>query len=112
MAAFLLADPVLSLSFCFLLFMVLYPAFRPCANALLPANLNSFQGKLHKSSELVLGARPAGLDVLFSQTQSCRETCWHEPLPKWSQQDAAQAAWLGRARAAKSSGGQGQALQI
>jgi len=57
-------DPALSLSFCFLLFMVLDPAFRPCANALLPANLNSFQGRLHKSSGLVLGARPAGLAVL------------------------------------------------
>lgn len=60
-------DPALSLSFCFLLFMVLDPAFRPCANALLPANLNSFQGRLHKSSGLVLGARPAGLAVLSSR---------------------------------------------
>lgn len=105
-------DPALSLSFCFLLFMPLDPAFRPCANALLPANLTSFQGRLHKSSGLVLGARPAGLAVLSSRPRSCRRICWHEPPPKRSQQDAARAARLGGARAAKSNGGQGQALQI
>lgn len=59
-------DPALSLSFCFLLFMVLDPALRPCANALLLANLNSCQGRLRKSSGLVLRARPAGLPVLSS----------------------------------------------
>lgn len=93
-------DPALFLSFCFLLFMVLNPALRPCANALLLAKLNSFQGRLHKSSGLVLGARPAGLDVLFSRPQSCWRTCWHELPPKRSQQDASRAAWLGGARAA------------
>lgn len=81
-------DPALFLSFCFLLFMVLNPALGPCANALLLAKLNSFQGRLHKSSGLVLGARPAGLDVLFSRPRSCWRTCWHELPPKRSQQDA------------------------
>lgn len=84
-------DPALFLSFCFLLFMVLNPALRPCANALLLAKLNLFQGRLHKSSGLVLGARPAGLDVLFSRPRSCWRTCWHELPPKRSQQDALQA---------------------
>lgn len=93
-------DPALFLSFCFLLFMVLNPALRPCANAPLLAKLNAFQGRLHKSSGLVLGARPAGLDVLFSRPRSCWTTCWHELPPKRSQQDASGAACRGGARAA------------
>lgn len=56
-----------TLPLCSLLFMVLDPAFRPCASALLLANLNWFQGRLHNSGGLVLRARPAGLAVLLSR---------------------------------------------
>lgn len=65
-------------SFCFLLFIVLDPASRPCANASLPAKLNLFQGRLHKSPVLLLGARPAGLAALSSWPQPCLRTCWHQ----------------------------------
>lgn len=64
-------------SFCFLLFIVLDPASRPCANASLPAKLNLFQGRLHKSPVVLLGARHAGLAALSSWPQPCPRTCWH-----------------------------------
>lgn len=102
-------DTALSLSLCFLLFIVLAPASRPCANAPFPANLNSFQGRLHKS-RAVAGSQAcwAGCFVLSAPAVP-QDLLARTPLQR-SQQDASWA--VGGAAAAKSNRGQGQAWQI